>query len=284
MKRRGVLGALVPTVVGGCLRLEGGRGTSTGESTVRGESITTAPASTAEVTTTASELVASAEMTEQIGSATAGEITVHIDNSAATSFDGELLLLFDREVQSTQSVTVDAGAETTAVVPVDALDVGERTVSVELRASDRREVVFEETLGTPTTPLALEWGADYSPSHRTRAWSYVCYEIAIESPTGTLATYNVGGPEEGLTFYGGTYRFNPEQRQDVSRWFGGSARGTVMGFEDVDLEAATTMRLTGHLAKTIDSLPVVCRMSGLEVAERTWERDGEHTIPLTLFE
>jgi hypothetical protein len=285
MKRRWVLGALSPMLTGGCLRLEGGAGTSTQAGTGDGDETTT-PSTTASgrTTTTPQGLVVSAEMTDQIGSGTGGEITIRLANNAATAFDGEVLLLFDRAVHSTQPVGVDAGGETTTAVSVDALDVGERRVTVEVRSADVREVVFDRSLGTAANPVTLEWGTEYSPPGNTRGRSYICTGIAVESPTGTLGSYNVGGEEDGISFYAGTYRTNPERRQTVNRWLGGGDRGTVMAFEDVDLRAATTLRLRGHLPDTLDSMPVVCRMGGLKVAEVTWERDGEHTVPLTLFD
>lgn len=283
MRRRAVLGAMTPTLIGGCLRLEGG-------SSERSETATTRPPSTATVddgttaSSTATGVVASAAINDEFGTGTPGELAVTVANNAATEFEGEVLLLFDREVQSARSVEVAAGAETTTAVPVDAFDVGERTVSVEVRGPDVREVAFERTMGAQASPVALEWGTEYNQPGSTRSRSYICSALSVESPDGTLARYDVGTFPEGLTFLAGTYDGNPENREGVDRWFGGGDRGTVMTFDGVDLRAATTLRLSGRLADTLDSLPVTCRTGSVEVAERTWERDGEHTIPLTLQE
>jgi len=274
---------MTPTLVGGCLRLEGGSNDSSETATTRPESNATVDDRTT-TSTTATGVVASAAMNEEFGTGTPGELAVTVANNTTTGFEGEVLVLFDREVQSARSVEVAADDERTVALSVDALDVGERTVSVEVRGPDVRVVAFERTMGAQASPVALEWGTEYNEPGSTRSRSYICSALSVESPDGTLARYDVGTFPEGLRFLAGTYDGNPENREGVDRWFGGGDSGTVMMFDGVDLRAATTLRLSGRLADTLESLPVTCRMGSVEVAERTWGRDGEHAIPLTLQE
>ncbi|NHN40923.1 hypothetical protein G9C85_04640 [Halorubellus sp. JP-L1] len=281
MNRRAILASLGSLSVGGCLRLADGAsttqdGTRSEEPDVDTGTTTGRPDPAVEVSTV--------DPPAKLGIGTTEQVTVRVENRTEGVFDGEILLLFDREVQTAESVTVAGESTVQQTITFELEALTERTVEVEVRAAGFRKVVFRRTVAPATYAVRLEWGA--AEQNSAESWtsikSFRCYEIRVETEWETLAVYDVGNPETEPRFLTDT-GFATEDTHGTFRWFGGGDTGTSIAFEGVDVADAARLVLVGTPASELDELPVEGYVGEIQTDATTWTNELQaHTLSLSL--
>lgn len=272
LSRRTLLVGIGPSLaMGGCLRLQSNGGVT--------------PSSTPSPTT-ASGLTAAFELSNE-----APRVGEEITLDASPSVDP------DGQIEEYQWAVLQQGGST--VRPIGTGEVmtyrftssGDFLIGLQVTDSEgnqeriTRSVTVTGDASDLGDVITFEWGQLFVPSEDggehpedDRSLAFACRAMAVVDGGDPVSKFDIGGETEPL-FDTGVY--GPESTDTYTfRWFGGPDSMTRIVFPDTDLDAATDLKLRGHLPP-IDSQTLTMTVNGTTTAERTLTDDQyDVTLPL----
>lgn len=215
-----------------------------------------------------------------------------VENDGDGPFEGEILLLLDRELEATTTVDLRPHTAVSTEFSVAIDELGGRTVELEARAGEYREVLLETHVDPVWEPLVLDWQDAYVPADDPdnsgatadddRSLSYGCQELYVESGDEILEAYDIGVVGEEPNFLEGAYTAvdDPEGERGTFRFFGTEAGRTVLTFDEGPLSAATRIRLEGFVPG-MESVDVAVSIGEVPIGDFVFADAAEsHAVPL----